>query len=330
MDKNFHKTEEPEQIQLLRGGSIVSSLSSAFGRSLRETRLTALLGYLIALKPEHLIRRFGFRGRILSVSLETLHATDRSDILVKTTEGTGLIEAKTDATDPLKQAMKYPANWHALLTEYIPTKKQKKLKRICYLRWGEVSELLQNLARSSNPQARFVANDLLKYLEEHNMIRTKETVEIYAREINEEISLALFLHAEMYACGYEKGSRLPEALYFAPHFGQRIAKKHPGVQVGISYIARIETVEVVETWNNFLRTVAALRGKAWLNRKNDLLAPIHKTREWKKGRRRYVLFLSSPRLVFNPPVKKENLQKGKGWLSKRFLSFDELFKAWGC
>ena len=42
------------------------------------------------------------------------------------------------------------------------------------------------------------------------------------------------------------------------------------------------------------------------------------------------LFLSKPRLVFNPPVLKDNLQKGKGWLSKRTFSFDELFEAWGC
>jgi len=41
------------------------------------------------------------------------------------------------------------------------------------------------------------------------------------------------------------------------------------------------------------------------------------------------LLLGAPRLVFNPPVKKGNLQKGTGWLSRRFFSFDELFAAWG-
>jgi len=37
------------EIPLMRGGEIVSTLTGAFGQSLRETRLTALLGYLIAL-----------------------------------------------------------------------------------------------------------------------------------------------------------------------------------------------------------------------------------------------------------------------------------------
>jgi hypothetical protein len=49
-------------------------------------------------------------------------------------------------------------------------------------------------------------------------------------------------------CTYQEGSRMAEALYFAPHFGQAIARNHPGVRVGISYIARIESIEVVESW----------------------------------------------------------------------------------
>ena len=82
------------------------------------------------------------------------------------------------------------------------------------------------------------------------MIQTNKSVEIYAREVNNEETLALFLKAQMYGCRYEKSSRLAEAHYFAPHFGQQIARNHPGVRVGISYIASIERVEVVETWKD--------------------------------------------------------------------------------
>ena len=82
------------------------------------------------------------------------------------------------------------------------------------------------------------------------MIQTNKSVEIYAREVNNEETLALFLKAQMYGCRYEKSSRLAEAHYFAPHFGQQIARDHPGVRVGISYIASIERVEVVETWKD--------------------------------------------------------------------------------
>ncbi len=161
------------------------------------------------------------------------------------------------------------------------------------------------------------------------MIRTKESVEIYAREINNEETLALFLKARMYGCHYEKRSRLADALYFAPHFGQRIARNHPGVQVGISYIAGIERIEVVDTWSDFLQTVREVRGKQWLNGHIRLLQPLRRGKDWRDTKRSF-LFLSAPRLVFNPPVLKDSLQKGKGWLSKRTFSFDKLFDAWGC
>lgn len=37
--------DDTERIDLLRSGSLVSSLAGAFGNALRETRLTAMLGY---------------------------------------------------------------------------------------------------------------------------------------------------------------------------------------------------------------------------------------------------------------------------------------------
>ncbi len=323
------KQDDLEQIQLLRGGAIISSLSGAFGKSLKETRVTTMLGYLIALVPEHFMSKFGFQGKTLSVSLETLHSQGRSDILVKTTKGIGVIEAKVGGTNPLNQSMKYQAKWRVLLTQYVPSTREKKLRNTRYLQWHNIGKLLTTLSKSSDHKVRFVSRDLLSYLEEHHMIKTKKSVEIYAREINEPITLRLFLKAQMYGCWYEKRGHLPEALYFAPHFGKRISDTYPGVQVGISYIAKIETVEVVETWQDLIKVCRSVRGKVWLNKHKKLLDPIHKRWGWSKKKKRYFLFLGVPRLAFNPPVRKEFLQRGKGWLSKRFISFDELFLAWG-
>jgi hypothetical protein len=324
---NMQASTDRERIDLMRSGSVVSSFAGAFGSALRETRLTAMLGYLIALEPERFCDIFAFRGRPLSVSLETRHASDRSDILIETTAGRGVIEAKVSATDPFRQALKYSARWRVLLTEHTASGKQKRLRAVRYLRWGDLVEPLQQLAGSLDNRVRFVSRDLLGYLEEHGMIKINKSVEIYAREINNEETLALFLKAQMYGCHYQR-SRLAEALYFAPHFGQRIARNHPGVQVGISYIAGIECVGVTETWKDLLQAVREVRGKQWLNGHAPLLQPLR--RGWVWPRKRNILFLSTPRLVFNPPVVKENLQKGSGWLNKRFFSFDTLFAAWGC
>ena len=42
-----------------------------------------------------------------------------------------------------------------------------------------------------------------------------------------------------------------------------------------------------------------------------------------------VLLLNKPRLVFNPPINKDNLQEGKGFLSKHYYTFEQFFEAAG-
>jgi len=110
------KTNQVEEVQLMRASEIVVSLLGAFGQSLKETRLTAWLGYLLSLKPEWLAPLFGFKGNVLEISLENYHEDGRSDILVKTSQGLGVIEAKVDATDASAQLKRYQARWRALLT----------------------------------------------------------------------------------------------------------------------------------------------------------------------------------------------------------------------
>ena len=94
---------------------------------------------------------------------------------------------------------------------------------------------------------------------------------------------------------------MPQALYFAPHFGKRVSKNYPGIHIGVSCIARIETVEVVEIWDDLLRTVKSIRGENWLTKNKDFLEAIRKSWNWPK--KRSFLFLGKPRLVFNPPEK---------------------------
>jgi hypothetical protein len=317
-----------EQIELLRGGSVVSSLASAFGSGLRETRLTAMLGYLVALAPDEFCELFGFSGKARSVALETRHNLDRSDILVTTTDGIGVVEAKVGRHDPFDQSLKYPARWRVLLTGHLPTLRERARRGCRYLRWQNLLPLLDKLAKSTRAEIRFISQDLQRHLKEHHMIPNTESVEIYAREINEEKTLTLFLHGRMYGCDYEASSQLPEALYFAPHFGQAIASEHPGIHVGISYLARIKNVEVVETFAELCEVTASVRGKVWYKNNANLIKLVKDWR-WDKCRRSF-LFLEEPRLVFNPPIQKDKLQKGKGWLSRRVFSFDNFFEAWGC
>lgn len=323
-----HDKVELEQIELLRGGSVVSSLTGSFGRAIKETRLTAILAYLMALEPMPFLERFGFQGSASSISIESNEEEGRSDIRVETTKGIGIIEAKVGGQNPYKQSTKYKANWRILLTQYTPSEKEKYLTKVRYISWFDIGNLLTSLSKSLNLKVKFVSRDLLDYLETHKMIKTKKPVEIYAREINEPVSLKLFLKARLYGEPYKKNSRLTQALYFAPHFAKNIRRDYPGVHRGISYIAKIERIELVDSWNNLRHLIQRYRGKIWLKQNKFFIDPLYKSWDWGKDKKRYFLFLGEPYLVFNPPVQKEYLQKGSGWLSKRFLSFDELFCAW--
>jgi hypothetical protein len=318
--------DEKIVIPIYRGGTVVSSLGSSFGGSLRETRLTATVGYLISLAPNPFLNLFDIKEIPTEINLELSEDNGRSDIQLVTRKGAAVIEAKTELIDPLKQAQRYKAKWRILLTNYSPGSYVSG-KKIRYITWQNIADICVGLCKNHDYRVKFLSQDLITYLKEHKMIKRNDIVEIYAREINEEKTLALFLHGRLYGCDYERGSKITEANYFAPHFGQKIANLHPGISAGISYIAQIKTIEIAESIEDVKNIIRKDRGKTWLKKNMSLVQPILDSWSWKNVRRNF-LFLGEPRLVFNPAIKKELLQKGKGWLSKRYLTFDELFKAW--
>jgi hypothetical protein len=321
-----------EEVQLMRGGEIVVSLLGAFGQSLKETRLTAWLGYLLSMKPERLAPLFGFKGDVLEISLENYHEDGRSDIFVKTSQGLGVIEAKVDATDASAQLKRYQADWRALLTLGYSNTKQTG---ISHVHWQDLADCLDIIAKTAPPAFKFLATQFIKHLEEHHMIKKTEPLEIYAREINEDepVSLELFIKGRIYGCHYEKRNKVAEAQYFAPHFGDKINRQKRGIPTGISYVARVEHVFQATTWGEFKEGVCKHRKKQWWNSHQirKVMQDLRREWIWNKKIKCSFLLLREPRLVFNPPVRKENLRrdKSKVFFIPRLLSFDELFAAWG-
>ena len=239
-----------------------------------------------------------------------------------------LLPRKVDATDATRQVRRYPARWHVLLTSAGANTAGTGIRHV---HWIRLVECLTKAAASSSPEYRFLAKQLIAYLEEHHMVKSTESVEIYAREINEPVTLALFIQGHIYGCNYEKNQKVTRAQYFAPHFGARLSRHQPGIFHGISYVARIEKIFIAAPWNEFVDGVCAARGKLWWNSHAEIMKRLHaeKDWDWSGEQKRNFLLLGEPRLAFNPPIKKERLQSGKGWLNRRFFSFDELFAAWG-
>ncbi len=326
--KNFIVSDE--SVDLLRGGNTVRSLFGSFGASLRETRLTSILGYLIAQEPAPWRRLFHIHDPLSLVRVEFSQKTGRADIWLECASESIVVEAKVTGADPTGQSRKYKADRAVLISDHFPHSNQLSGVDL-YFNWTQIASFLQSEyldATRGRPHLNFLAKEVVRYMAENNLIRSGSILEVYVREINHPATLRLFLKGQLYSCPYQKAGKAGQAIYFAPHFGQKLARALPGIYSGISFVAKIEAVEVLNTWNQFLQAVKRHRGARWLNSNKEVSSPIR--RELRQGKeQKTFLFLSEPRLVFNPPINKNLLQGGTGFLSKRAFSFDELFEAWG-
>lgn len=313
-------------VTLYRNNKIISSFLSAFGNDIKETRVTAALGYLLSYTPKSFLNLFEIKNEIINIIIEEIEENGRVDIKIETINEKIDIEAKIQSIDPLKQSLKYKGIRKILLTNFIPTKEQKEKKNIKYINWQEIYYVLKNLRKNNKVEIKFLSSEIIKYLIQHNMVKTEKPTEIYLREINDVESYKLFIRGQLYNCRFVINSNLYKAIYFAPHFGEKLSCKYEGVENGISWIARIEELQIAENWDHMLESVKSKRKKQWV-KNNGFLLDYLKINWKNEGDRRIIFFLGEPIRAFNPPINKNNLQGGKGWLSKTFLSFDELFKA---
>jgi hypothetical protein len=296
---------------------------------LRETRLTASLGFLLARRPAALGKLFNLPEHLNAITLEHAEESGRSDIRIDTAQGVWIIEAKRDGSNPLHQARRYAGQHRVLLTDHVPLAAERELLRTHWVTWRDLGCALRELERVGSSAERFVCGEFRRYLEGHSMIpEAKTPPEIYVRDVNDPAALELFLEARLYECNYERKGSLAESRYFAPHLGWTLARSTPSIRRGFSYIARIEQVAVCTSRGELRELLRKERGRAWLRAHQEAVEAFDRRFRWVKNVRRSVVFLGPPRLVFNPPIPKENVQKGRGFLSKRTLAFDELFTAW--
>jgi hypothetical protein len=154
-----------------------------------------------------------------------------------------------------------------------------------------------------------------------------ETPEIYARELGHENSILLFLKAHCYTAGYPKSSQIEKCRYFAPHFGQNITNIIPGINHGVSYITKIIGFEIVDNRKDWEKIIYTHLKSNKLISKFPESKKVLKSVRYDFNKPHIILLLNKPHLVFNPPIQKQNLQGGAGWLSKQYYTFEELFQA---
>ena len=337
-------------LRLSRSTEEIGAFISALG-SLRETRLTATLGFLVSRFPEELGSVLGLQfGPSDEIAIEETDGGDRYDVLIRTSGEEHIIEGKVGPYQSVEQLVRYIArrrkngSGKPALTivddgsEFSQSKLRgfekirKGVRKLHFVTWSQVAKTCQaiavkrkNLAR--DPLGTIIAQDLSNHLKENNMT-TELHPEIYLRDISDVPSVELYFRHQIYKCQSKFYNSARKNLYFAPYFTQKTASEVSGVNLvpvgeGISFISRVESVHVVDKADvlPFLkeRKHPTAKEAADTIRKSAMEKDV------------LVMLLGKPRLLFVSPVTKQKLQRlggfGIGAMGSRSCTLDDLLKA---
>lgn len=328
---------ENDECSFQRSSHPVDNFFSALG-SLKETRLTATLGYLIHQYPDTFGRLFVKANEsIKNVCIEESDDKQRYDLVLKTDKRTILIEAKIGV---------YQNN--AQLIRYIRRKKPDALVLVCsddehgisfpnkisrlmdkkVTTWAEVSRRLKGILHLKKIKAKAtphaIATEFFNYFETKGMNNTKDK-EIYIKDLSGS-SINLFFKYRIYKCQPKFYPLASRNIYFAPCFTAKApndfsASSMIRIEKGISWLAKILKVEVMKRneVDGYLKSLDYLSKKD-IPEARKLILGEHKEPEI------LVISLDEPILAFLTPVSKRKLFV-RGIMGSRSFTFEELFKA---
>lgn len=340
-------------LTLRRAGAQIGSFLSCLG-ALRETRLTATLGFLVARFPEELLPALGLRrGEQYQVSVEETDAGDRFDLLFEKGREPVILEGKLGFSQNYDQLRHYArrvrsrfgkrpglivvddGSWHAQGLSHL----NKDLGReICWLQrrtWDDVAEACRRIGAKKTPAkvdpvGYGVARDFAHHLEEEGMT-SSGMKEIYTRDVSDPESAMMFFRHQVWTCQPKFLNSAQGNLYFAPYFTHRAQTSLEEVTVvplgeGISYIAKIDQVQVVP--KKELRPYLRESGHSEYREVADLI------QRYTRGSETLVMLLGVPYMLFPAPVTKDQLERADietrftaGSMGSRSLTLEELLAA---
>lgn len=337
-------------LRLTRASQDVGSFLSVFGE-LRETRLTAVLGFLVAQFPGEFGDLLGFRHSSLDeVSVEETDEGTRYDLLIRRSGETHIIEGKIGPTQRVDQLLRYirrvrkQTGRRPALTvvddgsQFSQSRQrsfqrvQREVRSLRFVTWSEVAALCGDIVRKKRNATRthlgtVIARELAQQLQENNMT-TDPQPEIYLRDVSSTSSVELFFRHHIYKCQSRYYNSARRNLYFAPYFTRTMADTISEVNLvpvgeGISFVSRIHSVQVIDKRD----ILAFLKEHRHPHAKEaaDLIIRSHRARDI------LLMLLGVPRLLFLSPVTKGKLSKsqrfGRGAMGSRSCSFDDLLAA---
>ena len=338
-------------LRLVRASQEVGGFLSALG-SLRETRLTATLGFLVSRFPAEFAALLGFKfGASDEISIEETDGGDRYDVLIRSSGEEHIIEGKLGTSQRVDQLNRYIASRRragcpkpALTmvddgSEFSQSRQlafhklRKSVRSLRFVTWSEVAQVCQRLARkkrnlASDPLGALVAQDLANHLKE-NQMTTEPRPEIYLRDVSDVPSVRLYFQHHIYKCQSKFFNSARGNLYFAPYFTGPTAERVSEVNLvpvgeGISFVSQVKSVQVVAKKDvlDFLKE----RKHPSPKEAADVIRKSVRDKEI------VLMLLGAPRLLFMSPVTKKKLEEkvgsfGRGAMGSRSCTLDDLLLA---
>ncbi|HXI84173.1 MAG TPA: PD-(D/E)XK nuclease family protein [Verrucomicrobiae bacterium] len=334
------------QLPLKRSGETVTAFLSSLG-SLRETRLTATLGFLVSRFPDEFLPVIAdAKARLTSVLVEETEEGNRYDLLLQDDRRPIIIEAKLGLRQNPNQLLRYVKKVRKtygrprlVIVDVGSAKVQTwgedyaKIKSLVdgphFVTWTQIAGVCRRIVSLKKSFARdriaaSVAEDLEIHLEENGM-STSERPEIYLRDMSTTGTVRLYFRHCIYKCQPEYIRSARGNLYFAPYFTKRVKSTLEEdvlspIGEGISYISRVKDVQVVERKQvrDYLRAqkIKDPKEAAELTLKHHRMPKI------------LIMILGQPQLLFLSPITKSKLKGfGNGAMGARSCTLESLLNA---
>ena len=337
-------------LRLTRANQDVGSVLSVLG-SLRETRLTAVLGFLVSRFPEEFGPLMGFRALPADeISVEETDAGERYDVLIRQSGETHIIEGKIGPTQRVDQLLRYVRSVRrargrrpALTvvddgSEFSQSRQRafqpvrREVRSLRFVKWSQVAEVCLRITGKrrlfkTDSTGAVIAREMATHLKENNMT-TEAQPEIYLRDVSDTDSVQLYFRHHLYKCQSKFYNSARRNLYFAPYFTRQMADAISEdnlvpIGEGISFVSRVRKVQVIETRD----ALAYLKADGHPN-PAEAAAII---RQSHRAPQVLLMTLGEPRLMFVSPVTKAKLSRviafGQGAMGSRSCAFDDLLAA---
>lgn len=334
-------------LRLTRARKDVLSFLSILG-GLRETRLTAVLGFLVSRFPKEFGPVLGFATAPGDeISVEESGDGDRYDVLIRASGEIHIVEGKIGPEQNEDQLLRYIKNCRkkpsltvvddgSKFRQFNQTEFQKvrrRVKSLKHVTWAEVADACLKItcsARSlkSDRLGTVIAEEFYTHLKENNMTNEPQP-EIYLRDVSTIESVKLYFRHNIYKCQPSFYNSARSNRYFAPYFTKKMAAQISSdnlvpVGEGISFVSKVKGVQLVKRGD----VVAFLKGLGHKNAAEtaDLIRKNHDLPEI------LIMRLDDPRLMFVSPVTKAKLGRAglsftQGAMGSRSCTFDNLLAA---